>query len=1769
MTHNLVRKKWFENNGQKKRKCKIDVLAKPGAKVLLKIKAGKSMTIISPSKSHKSKEKKKNKKMKKKHRKEMEKSTESNIVLSIKKGSVTTSVKPSFDSNDDSCGKTVYKVEEPSGSLKLKIKAMPDLKPETVSSHVSEKNDTWKDKPGFYTEMKDTVEENNDFKSRNGIVIVKDKKGKFSAEQLHKSPRKKDRENVFDSLKSVGMWRVMPSPRPDGGIEGLKLKLSPHKPQKVIENSDDLLCLDSLDVKAKTENRFGDLLPAYYKESEANVNDSGIETEVLSSSSYNRSNGNSVRSVTMDENSPSYFNTDGDSVISVDSPYMDNFNKSEHSICTKCGGIIIDANSFSNSPRKCRCSISNPNSPFQTPLSPVKLSDIHPNKHTDITVATVEREKDQSCHSVIDSAGLTTVSNDKVDNCDHHISTAVIDDNFKIVNSEGEDSDVMIIDLITSGKSCDSSSPQKEFKGKLKLKIRPPKNPTLSPQNRTVESAAPIQSNEKQSHEANLELDNKGPNKVCADINHVKSVGISNSSITADKLCNVINTLASGSKVGSESTNSYVGKGSVSSPLVLFENDDNSKVTTREKPENKLCKKKPLFKAKPKSECLRNDPNADNASAKTKTVNGVSDNAGVMSTSNSLKNGPDSTSKKDENKTSHSMPDNKKSSALSDSKKNVPTTDSIKKPIFKKRSLSNEKPEKPVATKKPLFKKQKSMTSVGVIQNDKQSKDNKNESDEPVTKKEKRLRTVSATDGGERLNEAENEKHSENLDSSEKSSKPTLPQNLNLFQQQFLSFLSNSAPKDTKDSKSKKGNKENNENKALKVPNELVEQTGKGDNNDGSNESLDLVTDKTGKRLNSVSEEMQTVHSKKKNGDHLKHSDSFSWLRIFSDAKTSETDKEKSAKDSYDVMTDLSADLASINQKMDDSDDDTNSLDMDDIFKADHLSSLQPKVIISRPESGSAAVQPRRRQKAKRTGTKVSRQIKKKIELDYKYYDSSDNESISQIDTESDPEFNPYDSDDDFVSKPNFRRRSSVRSCSKTKHFYHTSDSEENSRESFSDAESRSSKHAKRLQGRKSCHCCSGAADNMERTHRSEKCVRMPRNYKQFVNNTTRLLTIQKKLVSLFEVLFPDCLDMLASCKVGTEEFDALLDDVISGLEQPDQRPDQTLVFPPGKNVMTTSYPECQVNNIGLSFTSPDSVTRTSEIDFMSNEDKKYLKPPSTIQSSSSPGSDCTYSSGFEPYNQTLQVPASASLKFNNNTLASDNESEGAVSPYKCVPSPNVSISPPAQENSTSPTPGKPFSNQTSSLLLSVATAPTSVSMLNSNSGPSVSHVPASFTVPTPSQHPEMGQLPLVPFESDFVPGNDAGSTRLPIPIGSQTAEDPLGLSGSSGTLSYHGSGFYPVAPQPLVNITIDLNAARVTLCKSPECCLHNLQDRVVKLMKLLVPSVELTAAFFKNINNIEFLIDLLVAENKDRELKNDSSEEAFVGNEELVTNEQQNWCANVDQTLLVPQNENLVFIPIGTEGLENLTESNPLFVACSDIFEQDIKSRRELLRRDLFDIEEDNTDEMWKSSEDKVLNSIASLNNIARSTRSPKKRTRDNRPRKRSADEKRTLFVQEKIQNTHNSSFVCHTHDSVNKITHSPKKSNKRRFSENSKERFLSELDLGLGDKASIPKAKAQKKEKVKTIPLNTLSQCTTDSPSDRGDNPSSVTSNLQHVDELTHSPVESTFNSESQSRQDPQFMLSPDSPDSMGRHIDNGKNDLMKKNCVEKNIFELMLPV
>jgi hypothetical protein len=255
------------------------------------------------------------------------------------------------------------------------------------------------------------------------------------------------------------------------------------------------------------------------------------------------------------------------------------------------------------------------------------------------------------------------------------------------------------------------------------------------------------------------------------------------------------------------------------------------------------------------------------------------------------------------------------------------------------------------------------------------------------------------------------------------------------------------------------------------------------------------------------------------------------------------------------------------------------------------------------------------------------------------------------------------------------------------------------------------------------------------------------------------------------------------------------------------------------------------------------------------------------------------------------------------------------------------------------------------------------------------------------------------------------------------------------------------------ITITLDLNAARVSLCRSPKNCLQRLQNQIIKLTKCFFTKLDFKNYFYRNVDNLEFLLDLMIEANS-KEIPVDLESENEIMEEEISENWHHDPLSglNIVDAPIIKEDDTVKVNFFGLKNDIKTEERESLFVKCSDLFEQEIKLQRESLKKDVFDIEEDKTEDTWKKAEE-VLNSISSLKKMARQTEMAQRtrRPRDCRLRKRSADEKRTLFVQEKLQNSQNSTFVCETKTR----TKVKSKAGRKPRAANSKKRFLSGLNL------------------------------------------------------------------------------------------------------------------
>ena len=1760
---------------QKKSRYKVpDAENGDDSKILLKITLGKSMTIISPSKNtpsaSESKRKSPKKKAKKKHRKDEKRQEKKGIILSIKKGMVNVTDKRNSDSKLKQVGSktkltekmnglvnTEYKLGEQKSELKLTIKACPDL---TVSPSrgetykVLEKSDSKSslklEKKSSRTEIdsmenlgigsqsplasKDDVES----KVRNGIVITKDKTGKLLAEQLPAVKLKK-RDNVFDD---IGIWKVMASPR-DRPNDILKLKLSPQKPARIESTLEDACAysaskyldipVNSVKVKGEVSGEDSDileLLPAYDKESDNginNVNDSGIE--VLSSSSCNRSNGNSVRSVVMEDNSPTYFNTE-DSFLSLDSPLTEVLNKSEHSICHKCGGVIMETNNNTRSPGKCRCTVSNPHSPFEMPISPVKTSLL--SSEASEALATVGSEHQTNASKLEYNNNKGSGDDDKV-----------LKENVDQEKSDGEDSDIMIITFDKNQNSPEMG------KSRLKLKLRPKDHTksTVNGGNEVLGSSAkrklnqpisPRKHDKSKSAEGRKTESANDKNDIDADIEDV----LGNENQKKDSIESYNKSLDGNNSKNNETYDNAVVKvvaleGEINKSPAVEDNEISVKSdnTASSAPieHSKQSRKKPLFKSK--------------KSATKDTTNSSS-----LKLTDDLKQSKESKCVANDEKTVQKKKPLFKKRALSvdensgkNTKKSCVTQLSVPGQSTGDNMLSDEINRNESASKladsvhndKLIGKQNDSSLDSNVLEN-KTVETNHIPTKMPVSK----LRTIGFDEEDSLLDLSTDVIEEEKVSKpTEKSQKPAV--SFDLYQQQFLSFISSTMSGSRLDKKKLEGNSETLAKEKMEIEEDEKEiqkndvgkvsiddnqsnnkeesetskikskdlRSKKDDNcrifeiknktdskvkscekdsktdsnikneNDAVSEEdiVEIKSNKTSKKIKkrlskskiSFEKKVSNSNSEKVDKDQeaeiekkvtvpekkIEKSDSLSWLTIFGDSASKGKSQKTDTDTAVDVMADLSENLAEINKKIDVSeDDDSNSLDVDDVFQVKNLSSLQPKHEINfrtsqakicakekTVDSEKVGSNPpyRRRQTAKRTVGKF-KSAKRKIDSENECsVESSDAETIDMLSSHpgSDPDFNPFnDSDDDFMKAPRKRRQS--RTCSAKRRTCNGSDSSDSDNESKCsevdklETESQSSRSKRIKKGRKSCcPCCIGSPGKRFRDHGDDQlpilqtdAYKLPRRHKQFVRSTLKLLQLQEKIHTLFLTLFPECAEMITHSNIGTEEFESLIDDVLSGLEDKDA---QCSSLPHSVTYMKKDiegqFESCPVSNIEMPFAASGLATRTSEIDLVntSGDDRSPTDASlvKTVNHQSHSHVDLGTSSvlmgddnyehntagkEFEAgmiwqhtslFNQTSLAASTASstrLKFENNTLTDNDE--------------------PMEE----------------SVLENVISHPSTVH------DSSLAYSQESVAVPITSAHySAVSQVDILNLNS--LPHHNVLDHSEPFDnVDYYTPE----LDSDPGV-------------QSEITITLDLNAARVSLCRSPKNCLQRLQNQIIKLTKCFFPKLDFKSYFYRNIDNLEFLLDLMIEANS-KEIPGDLESD----NEVLEESVAEKWHheplheLDIVETPLIKEDDTVKVNFIGLKNDIKTEEREPLFVKCSELFEKEIKLQRESLKKDMFSVEEDKTEDTWKKAEE-VLHSISSLKKMARETEMAQRtrRPRDCRLRKRSADEKRTLFVQEKLQNSQNSTFVCDTK------TRSKVKGKAGRKSRvvNSKKRFLSGLNL------------------------------------------------------------------------------------------------------------------
>lgn len=1668
-------------------------------KILLKIRVGQSMTIISQEHDSKKAERRKSKK---KHKKENKEQQKKRIVLSIKKGTVNLASQTAEEmlskqkeiekinglSKPETCE---YQMKESKSELKMTLKACTDVKADlgkVETYKVLGKSDgrsslKLKRKSSSFSDFdriksKESVypkKDNSDLK----MLITKDKSGIFLAGNVQSvKPKKKDRENVFDSLCDVGMWKVTASPRTDRPSDILKLKLSPQKPVRVeslseisTNNTSSFLGIpikdSGLNPKEEISGEDSDVLetlPLFDKEREDkesdggvnNVNDSGIE--VLSSSSCNRSNGNSVHSVVLEEISPSYSHTE-DSLLSLDSPGMDSVlvNKSEHGICHRCGCLILENNNVP-SPGKCKCSLSVTNSPFQTPVSPLKI-----NLHSPESAKSQESEnKDTFTRTTPKKKELVSDVSEKLD---------MLSEDRK--RDDDEDSDIMIITL-DKKDVLGPDIPEREGKSRLKLKLK--RGPSVSPQKPVKEdSKSPVSEDKLKSESPRKNLSaafSAIPSSTPSPV-HLKNRPVSVSENCTEKLNESNDPFVNeseevNSKTLSSCDNQLTKKDGAGTTLpaldppaviVIDDNEDQDLNQIKECIEAQNVRKRPLFKSK------RQDSVKDRTSSFTSVKLQKSDLTVIPP---------------------------------------VEKAAMTKKPLFKKRTVSVDDKKENSAASRPLFSKQNSVPAQ-IIVNENDFIENRSSGDEKSNKvendsvklphdvkeketnrerntserQEKKLITVGLEDEDslQQLSDTVEGKSEEEMETLDLKIEKPKKNPIDLFQQQFLSFLSKKAPmkpapaeancksepleekKETEivpeNSEMKTENSERSSG-AKKLPKrnkgylankvKVEKKAGKPSHCiDGTsskkveqNQNIDITSNEKLERTETV-DVKSSENENKTVEQEVSKSDSFSWLNIFTD-KSKESNK--SIQSNNETVKDV---MAEINKKMDvPEDDDSNSLDMDDVFQAENLSSLEPKNEIhlqsnrvtrkmrncENSEDKTGNQRYARKQTARRSKGKF-KAVKRKVESEYG--SSDENSSVRTFDLisshiDSDPDFNPFgNSDDDFVAEKPKRRES--RTCLRKKrritHDY--SDSENESRCSEIDryeSESQASRTKRSKRGRKSCcPCCLGSprigstdhiVEHMLSSHRES--YKLPRDHKQFVRNTLRLLQLQEKIHTLFLTLFPECSDIVKRSNLGTEEFELLIDDVLGSLSADVSFVDDIsdLRFSGDKKQMFVEqhFDPCAINNIGMPFTTPDSVTRASEVDFVNNVDEKpsvtladvghsameyddkHLPKTREVGNKSLWQHAAVFSQPVFTTSSTTFVTSSApSLKFENNTLADDDE-------------PAEEHDHPVQEL---------ISNEQE-----VQT--TDVSQF-------ISHHPLVTTTAQESL-PYTEPLTIITDSSQMQHFDSADHV-------------PVNLADH-----YHSDFDSVEAPgQPGITITLDLNALRVSLCRKPKACLLKLQNQLAKLSKFFLPELELKNYFYRNIDNLELLVDLMIEANSKDSEDHCWSESSKVSDKKI----NEHWPEEIFEKLETPfikENDTVQVNFFGVKCDANGEERESLLVKYSDLFEQQIKSQRESLKKDLVVEEEEKSESAWKNAE-AVLNSIKSLNKMAQRTRRP----RETRLRKRSADEKRTLFVQEKLQNSQNSSFVCHARTRSGTRA---KAGRRRSLPENSKERFLSELNLG-----------------------------------------------------------------------------------------------------------------
>ena len=1813
-------------------------------KILLKITAGTSMTIISPSKnsSHEKKKRRKDKKYKKKPK---ESCVKNGIILSIKKGTINMSKEAKSKASKyealsrvNGLEKSVIESFDKGSNLKMKIKTFSDRKAENEakSQHQSSPNNSKRSKKMPVKLSKDTdgkssplPNDHQESRIRNGIVIVKDKSGKLLAEQLQSAKAKK-RDNVFDSFGDVGLWKVSPSPRHDSPLDGIKLRFSPQKPLRIDTGSD--LPFDKakyLDVaismkSQKTENYSEDsdvfeTSPVTDKDSETgiqNVNDSGIE--ILSSSSCNRSNGNSVRSVILDENSPTYFPIE-DSLMSLDSPLTELHAKSEHTVCPKCGGIIIEANNNAQSPRKCGCSSSVINSPTQVnscmKLTATKLSqDSSPAPPASVYKNFVETEK-KTCdiHSVTRPEKHENFNNiegsDILSKCDKTKTSETL--------SEFDD-----VEIIRDSNDT-SSRPKNDLKLRLKLKTRktmvahnkatvtvdnvrndseneemkceqptviseiqhenikddlevsknglsgdaPVSNSEISPlMNKDFDTASEKQ--HKSSVDFNVSEQTTSANTVdlnvseqttsanTVDLNVFEQKTSANTvDLTVSKQKTSANTVdlnVSEQKTSANTVDLNVSKQKTSASTIDLnvseqktsaDTDDlnvsEQKTNANTEITNSRINKKPLFKVKQKS--IVNESVEDNLTkiaSEDTNVNKVEVNGNTEKTDCVRRKKPifkrrslsgDAMSESMNDKNSSIKSDRKSSALASDSVKQTDDIGDEKEPHQETILELNTLPSKtemqsleshvkldgdqnPVSCiPDPLVPcngqkidpfghvvdEDDSLLQLPLLEYIAQSTSATQDSVQNTSPTQHQAQITSPTQHKAPITSPTQHKAhiSSPTECKAQSTNPTVKKStctspLDLFQQQFLSFLSSNKPhsredkakecqsddkdvimnseldkhttpeiksldssitkesidsdipkeccatkksslamcrsvSDRKDKKPKerlslrknktlKINKDNKSEDKLvhndKMPaaekdckqpekhNQVNDQINHNDSlknvGDVESKSISLThedgTEETGDTLRSDWLNTATVTST--SPPILEpRTDSLSWLKIFSENQDFKSATNKDDKSSNEESPDFSADLADINKKMDVSDDELNALDVDDVFKSTNLSSLQP-ISVAASSIKKRKAQSRYPESVKRPVSPLKRP-RLNVDSGSELSDCSSNSGTIDLDTNTDFGSKLYrDSDEDFHME-SFKQSKKNRKMPKQKCLVND-DGNSDSDNEFTRLKSQAGQELgvpyrrKRLkQGRKSCcSCCLGSQSKNSKEYHHHHKYKLPKNSKQFVKSSLKLLELQAKIHQLFLSLFPECAEIFSNSKIGTEEFELLIDEVLDSLE--------------GKEVSfeAAAISPSEGGNEALHFHTPCTVHSLCRPELLQAY-PVYHTQTDVSSMDHWPGNHRCHSESPETHREHVYRNHSAGIK-------------------QCFESEK----------------GSELRNQTCDNESSKSFIESSIE--NQETFPQVS---------AQQFHPI---LPPNKQWQDFQ---------------SVSCDDASEFSAFDGLESD-------------ITITIDLNAAKVSLCRDPKHCLERLNNRISRLVQCFLPKLKLRKAFFRNFNNLHFLLDLMITANlpgsnndvlsseDECDSKHNVSSSALrdkhLSSTEIDLHGLDSYAILNSQSTVLSGESALK--PLSADrNINHVThtipgERTPLLSKFQDIFEQEIKSHRESLKKDVFDLdscsEKRDQSSIFKAKE--VLTTISKIEKMNKARQRLRPR-RDPRLRKRSEAESRKLFVQEKIQNNQNSTIVCHS--SPKKSTTTPHKlRRRRRGSQSSKESFLSKLDLG-----------------------------------------------------------------------------------------------------------------